>query len=92
MLSRSSFYGGERGGLDLIGPGQQTREREIMETLQKHTITGYAIAYPADYWEMMELHYPNLQEREKAQALGFDHFGRGERCFRCGFLCEGDGE
>lgn len=54
------------------------------------TITGYAIAYPADYWEMMELHYPNPQERERAQALGLDHFGRGERCFRCGFLCEGE--
>ena len=54
------------------------------------TITGYAIAYPADYWEMMELHYPIEEERERAQALGLDHFGRGERCFRCGFLCEGE--
>lgn len=54
------------------------------------TITGYAIAYPADYWEMMELHYPTEEERERAQALGLDHFGRGERCFRCGFLCEGE--
>lgn len=86
MLSRSSFYGGERGGLDLIGPGEK---RETMNTT---TITGYAIAYPADYWEMMELHYPIEEERERAQALGLDHFGRGERCFRCGFLCEGEEE
>lgn len=61
-----------------------------MDTLAKYTITGYEIAYPADYWEALELHYPSTQEREKAQALGFDHFGRGERCFRCGFLCEGE--
>jgi hypothetical protein len=61
-----------------------------MDTLQKHTITGYAIAYPADYWEALELHYPTEQERKRAQALGLDHFGRGERCFRCGFLCEGE--
>lgn len=61
-----------------------------MDTIQKYTITGYEIAYPANYWEMMELHYPNEEERERAQALGLDHFGRGERCFRCGFLCEAD--
>ena len=63
-----------------------------MDTLQKHTITGWEIAYPADYWEVMREHYPTEEEQRTVQHLGFDHFGRGERCFRCGFLCEEDGE
>lgn len=58
--------------------------------MKELTITGYRIAYPADYWEALEFHYPDERERERAQDLGMDHFGRGERCFRCGFLCEGD--
>ena len=53
------------------------------------TITGYRIAYPTDYWPALESAYPTRREQERAQALGFDHFGRGERCYRCGFLCEG---
>lgn len=63
-----------------------------METLEKFTVTGYVIAYPADYWEALEEHYPNEEERKRAQELGLDHFGRGERCFRCGFLCVEDSE
>lgn len=63
-----------------------------MHTLEKYTVTGWKIAYPADYWESLELHYQTAEEREKAQALGLDHFGRGERCFRCGFLCEEESE
>ena len=61
-----------------------------MDTLAKYTITGYEIAYPADYWEVMKEHYPTEEEQRTVQHLGFDHFGRGERCFRCGFLCEGE--
>lgn len=61
-----------------------------MDTLAKHTITGWEIAYPADYWEVMKEHYPTEEEQRTVQHLGFDHFGRGERCFRCGFLCEGE--
>lgn len=61
-----------------------------MDTLAKYTITGYEIAYPADYWEVMREHYPTEEEQRTVQHLGFDHFGRGERCFRCGFLCEGE--
>ena len=58
--------------------------------MQLTTLTGYRIAYPSDYWEALEFHYPDKGERERAQSIGMDHFGRGERCFRCGFLCEGE--
>ncbi len=61
-----------------------------MDTIEANTITGYAIAYPVEYWESMKEHYPTERERERAQELGLDHFGRLERCYRCGFLCEGD--
>lgn len=56
------------------------------------TITGYRIAYPSDYWPALEYNYPDALERARAQELGMDHFGRGERCYRCGFLCEEDSE
>lgn len=56
------------------------------------TLTGFLIAYPSDYWEAMEFHYPNRKDRARAQELGLDHFGRGEICFRCGFLCVGEDE
>lgn len=80
-------------GLGLtVSARRERKESNTMETLEKITVTGHAIAYPADYWEALEEHYPNEEERERAQALGLDHFGRGERCFRCGFLCVGEEE
>lgn len=65
--------------------------------MREITITGYSIAYPADYWAELESQYPNEEERERAQTYGLDHFGSygllGDfRCYRCGFLCEGDEE
>ena len=76
-------------GLGLTVSARRERKEKTVSTT---TITGHAIAYPADYWEALEEHYPNEEERERAQALGLDHFGRGERCFRCGFLCVGEEE
>ena len=63
------------------------------------TITGYKIAYPGEYWAAMKENYPSRKDRDAAAAAGFDHFGtRGvggwgqPRCYRCGFLCDDEGE
>jgi hypothetical protein len=61
------------------------------------TITGYKISRPADYWAAMRENYPSRKDRDAAAAAGFDHFGtRGLLgdyvCYRCGFLCDDEGE
>ncbi len=62
------------------------------------TLTGFPICDPENYWSELESHYPDEKEREQAQAEGRDHFGSygligGDfRCYRCGFVCEGDEE
>jgi rubrerythrin len=66
--------------------------------LETRTITDFIISDPENYWAEMESHYPDEQERERAQIEGRDHFGTygligGDyRCYRCGFICEGDEE
>jgi len=63
--------------------------------MKEETITGWKIASPGDYWAAMQENYPTRRERERAQEHGLDHFGSygvfgSYRCFRCGFLCEGE--
>ena len=68
---------------------------EKRESVKLETMTGYKIASPGDYWAALEKNYRTEGERERAQAYGLDHFGSygvfgSWRCFRCGFLCEGE--